>query len=461
MAHGRFFRKVAELRGDFDKSPALPFAEVLSESRLRGLLTELKIVFRDRIYNPCVTLWTFLSQVLSADHSCSAAVARLLAYLTASNQKPCSADTTSYCQARKRLPLDLLSRLVRDTGKELHGQAPTSWLWHGRDVKIVDGSTDSMPDTPANAKEFGKPGNQKGGGVFPVLRLLVVLSLATGTVLDAALGKYRGKGSGELSLFRSLNDPFAPNDILLGDRLFCTYCDLARLRTKRVDAVFALHAGRKADFRRGRRLGRDDHVVTWQKPRNRPDWLNEEQFAAVPAAMELREVRVRVETVGFRPKKFVVATTLTDAQQYSKEDITDLYRQRWQAELDLRSIKTVMQMDVLRCQTPDMVRKEVWVHLLAYNLLRSVMCAAAEEAGLGVRELSFKGTLQLLNGFYHLIITAAPQELDSLVMTMLQAIKQHRVGDRPDRYEPRKRKRAAKPYPPLKLSREKERKLCT
>jgi len=461
MVQGRFFRKVAELKSQFDKSPSLPFAEVLGESRLRGLLTELKITFRDRIFNPWVTLWTFLSQVLSPEHSCIAAVARYLAFRAATEQPPCSADTSSYCQARQRLPVELVSRLVHDTGKDLHAQAPASWHSRGRPLKIVDGSTASMSDTPSNANEFGKPGNQKGGGAFPLLRLLVVLCLATGVVLEAALGKYRGKGTGELSLFRSLQDSFAPGDILLGDRLFCTYCDLARLRHKQVDAVFGLHASRKADFRRGRRLGKDDHVVVWQKPRSRPEWLSEEEFAAVPADMELREVRVRVQTKGFRVKKFVVVTTLTDAKQFSKDDIAAMYRQRWQAELDLRSIKSVMQMDVLRCQTPDMVRKEVWIHLLAYNLLRSVMCAAAEEEGLSVRELSFKATLQLLNAFYHMIVTAAPHDLDSLCTTLLTAVKQHGVGQRPDRYEPRKRKRAAKPYPPLKLPRDKERKLCT
>jgi Transposase DDE domain len=463
MVQGRFFRKVAELRSQYDQSPALPFAEVLGESRLHSLLAELKIFFRDRIYNPCVTLWTFLSQVLSPDHSCRAAVARLLAFRTAAKQTPCSADTASYCQARQRLPVELVSRLVRDSGKELHGQVPACWHSHshGRPVKMVDGSTASMPDTPSNADEFGKPGNQKGGGIFPLLRLVVVLCLATGSVLEAALGKYRGKGTGELSLFRSLNDPFAPGDILLGDRLFCTYFDLARLRHKQVDAVFALHGRRKADFRRGKRLGKDDHVVTWTKPRGRPEWLSEEEFAAMPADMKLREVRVRVPTKGFRVKKFVVVTTLTDADSFSKDDIAALYRQRWQAELDLRSIKSVMQMDVLRCQTPDMVRKEVWIHLLAYNLLRSVMCAAAEEEGLEVRQLSFKGTMQLLDAFYQMIVTAAPQDLDSLCTTLLKAVKQHGVGHRPDRYEPRKRKRAAKAYPPLKLPRDKERKLCT
>jgi hypothetical protein len=460
MVQGRFFCKLTKLRSEHDKAPGLPFAECLSESRLDGLLTELKVFYRERIYTPCVTLWIFLSQVLSTDHSCNTAVARLLAYRIAQGWSPCSADTGSYCQARQRLPEELLSRLVRDTGAEVHRQAPASWRKHGRAIKVVDGSTVSMPDTPANALAFGKPANQKGHSSFPVARLVVLLCLATGVVLEAALGKYRGKGASELALFRGLQDPFERGDILLGDRLFCTYCDMARLHAQGVDMVFRLHAHRRADFRRGRRLGPHDHLVTWQKPSSCPDWLDAEAFAALPDELQVREVRVRVAIKGFRAKSLVVVTTLCDVDEFSKEDIADLYRQRWQAELDLRSIKAVMQMDVLRCLTPDMVRKEVWAHYLAYNLLRSVMCAAAEEHELPVREISFKGTLQLFNAFYDSIVSATPEHLESLCKTLLEAVTQHRVGNRPDRYEPRKRKRPAKPYPPLKLSREKERKLC-
>jgi hypothetical protein len=278
--------------------------------------------------------------------------------------------------------------------------------------------------------------------------------------LEAAIGRYCGKQTGELALFRSLNDPFAAGDILLGDRLFCTYCDIVRLEAKGVDVVFRLHASRRADFRRGRRLGRDDHVVCWHKPRQRPDWMNAEDFKALPAELAMREVRVRVAIPGFRVKSLVVVTTLTDPKQFSKEDIATMYRQRWQAELDLRSIKVVMQMDVLRCRTAPMVRKEIWAHFLAYNLLRSVMSAAADEHDVPVRELSFKGTMQLLNEFYHAIVTSTAEHLQTLCTTILTAVTQHRVGDRPNRYEPRKRKRPPKPYPPLKLPRSQEQKLC-
>jgi Transposase DDE domain len=458
--HGRFFRKIAELRGQYRQVPGLPFADALGEDRLRGLLDELKVFYRERIYTPCVTLWTFLAQVLHPDQSCNAAVARLIAFRIAHGQPACSADNSSYCQARLRLPEALAQRLVHDTGAEIHREAPASWHVHGRSVKIVDGSTASLPDTPENSATFGKPRNQRGRCGFPLARFVVVLCLATGSVLEAAIGPYGGKSSGELALFRSLRDPFSPGDILLGDRLFCTYCDLARLQSKKVDGVFRLHASRRADFRRGRRLGHDDHVVIWNKPTACPDWLSAEEFAALPDEMSLREVRVRVAKPGCRVKTLVVVTTLTDPEEFSREDIAELFRQRWHAELDLRSIKAVMDMDVLRCESPEMVRKEIWMHLLAYNLLRSVMCAAAEEHQIRVRELSFKGTEQLFDAFYLLFTCMPVEHLDILCTILLNATKQHRVGNRPDRYEPRKRKRAAKPYPPLKRSRNEERKLC-
>ena len=460
MVHGCFFQKFVELRERFAKIPELPFSEVLGQEQIVALLSEFKVVYHERIYTPCVTLWMFLSQVLHSDQSCSAAVARLLAFRSAQGQKPCSADNSSYCQARLRLPEALVARLVRDTGADLHRQAPVSWLAKGRPVKIVDGSTASMPDTPENTDAFGKPRNQRGFGSFPLARFVVLLCLATGAVLESAIGPYCGKSASELALFRRLQPSLCGGDILLADRFFCSYCDLARLQARKVDVVVRLHAKRRADFRRGRRLGRDDHVVIWRKPRSCPDWMSAEEFAAVPDELPMREVRVHLSKPGARAKTIVVVTTLTDPTQWSREEIAELYRERWHAELDLRSIKDVMHMDVLRCETPAMVRKEIDMHLLAYNLLRSVMCAAAAEHGVPVRELSFKGVKQLLEAFYQTLICAPADHLETLVTTVLKATTQHRVGNRPDRYEPRKRKRAAKPYARLKLSRNEERKLC-
>lgn len=460
MLQGRFFRRVVELKNQWDTQPQLPFSEFLTEDRIRTVLRELGIVYRDRLYTPCVTLWLFLWQVLSADPSCRNAVARFVAFRAMRGLPPCSSATGAFCTARQRLPEELLARLTRHIGQELRQQAPATWALHGRPISIVDGSTVSMPDTAENTAAFGKPANQRGHSGFPVARIVVLLCLTTGAALELVIGPYRGKRTGELSLFRQLQHAWQPGEILLGDRLFCTYCDLARLVARGVDVVVRLHSHRSADFRRGRRLGQDDHLVVWRKPDHRPEWLGSAEFAALPDELTVREIRVRVAIPGFRVRSLVVVTTLLDHQQYSAAEIARLFRQRWHAELDLRSIKSVLQMDVLRCLTPEMVRKELWLHLLAYNLVRSVMCAAAEDQGVCSREISFKGALQFTNGFSWYLTLSAGETLLAQCNQLLLAVGQHRVGNRPDRYEPRKRKRAGKPYPKLKLPRAQERKLC-
>jgi Transposase DDE domain len=460
MSAGRFFRQVVNLKERFSEAPELPFSKVLSKERIERVLDELKVVYRERIYSPCVTLWLFVGQVLSGDQSCRNAVAQLLAFRAARGLPGCSSETGSYCQARERLPEELVSRLVKETGNEMHEQTPDAWRLHGRPIKDVDGSTISMPDTVENEAAFGKPRNQRGKSGFPLARIVFIFCLATGFALEAAIGRYRGKNTGELTLFRSIQGSLKKGDIVLGDRLFCTFVDIVRLTERGVDVVFRQHTHRCTDFRRGKKLGPEDHLVTWTKPGSRPDWMSREEYAALPDGLLVREVRVHVMIPGFRTKSIIVVTTLTDVDKYSKHDLAELFRQRWQAELDIRSIKTFMQMDVCRCKTPEMVRKEIWIHLLAYNLIRSVMCSAALENELPVREISFKGTMQFLNSFRVLLTTSHPSELEALCTILLRAVCEHRVGNRPDRYEPRKIKRAAKPYPAMKLSRNEERKRC-
>ncbi|MGH7957846.1 MAG: IS4 family transposase [Opitutaceae bacterium] len=460
MPQACFFGQLSQWKVKFHKAPELPFSQSLSAERIEAALERLGCKYRDRVYSPAVTLWMFLSQVLSSDPSCRDVVARNLAYRKARGLSSCSTDTASYCQARMRLPEALIPELVRDTGRELTEQAPEPWRWNGRKVKIADGSTASMPDTAENTQAFGKPSNQKGPCGFPIVRILVVLCLATGAARDMAVGPYCGKQSGELSLFRSLSATFETDEIVLADRLFCAYSDIARLHERGVDTVFRLNAQRKADFRRGQRLGKDDHIVVWKKPTKCPKGLSAEELAALPDEMKLREIRVRVGVPGYRVKSLVVVTTLLDQVLYTKADLALLYRQRWHGEVDLRSLKSTLQMDVLRCKTPEMVRKEIWMHLLANNLLRSAMCATAIRHHIMPRQLSFRATQQLLNAFYLMLTSSPVTQLDAICNSLFDAIEQHIVGNRPNRYEPRKRKRAAKPYPPLKLSREVERKLC-
>jgi hypothetical protein len=419
-------------------------------------LREEGVSWREKVFTPALTLWTFLGQVLSPDGSCRAAVARLLAWLVAAGDRPCALYTGAYGKARRRLPAALLVRLARETGRALHDAAPAGWRWLGRRVKVVDGTTVSMPDTPANQDAYPQNPAQAAGIGFPLARLVVVFSLACGSVVDAALGRYQGKETGENSLLRGLDDALEAGDVVLGDRYFGGYFDLALWRRRGIDAVVRLHQLRHADFRRGVRRGPGDHVALWPKPA-RPDWLDEETYRALPPWLFVREVRVRVAQRGFRTRELIVVTTLLDAA-VTRDDLAALYRRRWQAELNLRSLKVELGMDVLRCQSPELVGKEVWAHLLAYNLIRTVLAQAAQEHGVCPWELSFTGAVQTVSAFAERLVVAAAATAAAWIARLWQAIASQTVGNRPDRVEPRARKRRPKHYPFLSQPRQEARK---
>jgi hypothetical protein len=444
------------LRAQFGQHPGLPFGDVLSAEQVEQACRDEGLTWRDRLFSPALTLWAFLSQALSPDGSCTAAVARVVAWLARQGRPACSAQTGAYCKARQRLPEGALRRLAHQTGRALHQQVPDAWQWHGRRVKVVDGATLSMPDTPANQAAYPQHNTQKPGLGFPLLRVVTIFCLASGAALEAALGRYQGKRSGENSLLRQMGAGLEPGDVLLGDCCFSSYFDVADRRARGVDVVVRMHQCRRVDFRRGRRLGPADHVVTWERPK-RPEWMDAAAYAEVPETMAVREVRVRVKQPGFRTKVYVVATTLLDAGAYPAADLATLYRARWQAELNLRSLKVVLGMDVLRCLSPALVRKEVWVHLLAYNLLRAVMAQAARAHGLVPWQVSFKAALQTVLAFAETLAAAPPGRLPALYAALLQAVASHRVGDRPDRLEPRRRKRRPKHYPHLTRPRDEAR----
>ena len=312
----------AQFRGLFRSlvlDPGLIFHHVLSAEHLARIITEEVGKTCDRIYTPLVTLCTFLAQVLSDDHSCRAAVARLLAWRTARGLSPCSADTGAYCKARQRLPEALLPRLVRDTADGLQEGAPEAWLFHGRKVLLADGSTLSMPDTPENQAEYPQHGNQEPGCGFPIARIVVLIALATGAVLDAAIGPRKGKLSGEGTLLRGMNGRLTRGDILLGDRCFCSYFEVALLSARGVDVVLRQNKNRPVDFRGGHRLGRDDHLVVWHRPQ-RAGWMGPGAYAEIPETVTIRELRVRVARRGFRTRVLIVMTTLLDAGEVSRHD---------------------------------------------------------------------------------------------------------------------------------------------
>jgi DDE family transposase len=440
--------QIDRLRKQFAQFEGLTFAEVLPSQRLERVLQEEGAAWREETWTPLLTVWSFLGQVIAKDSeaSCRKAVSRALAWLVSRGEPPCPAGTGPYCKARCRLPESLFSRLMRETGQALSRAMPAAWRWLGRPVKIADGTTVSMPDTSANQAVFPQAKTQQPGLGFPIARLVTVFCLGSGAVLDAALGPYCGKQTGENALLRTLAHTFQPGDVLLADRYFSGYFDMAFWQQRGVDVVVRLHQLRDCDLRRGRRLGANDHVVVWTKPRQRPEWLDEATYARMPDQLELREVRVRIQQPGCRAHEVVVVTTLLAPQQYSPRDLADLYRMRWHAELDLRSLKVTLGMDVLRCKAPDMVRKEVWAHLLAYNLIRTVMAQAADASGCAPRQLSFTGALQTMTAFAERLYDADRSTIDDLHAALLTAVAAHVVGNRPNRHEPRAIKRRPKPH---------------
>jgi hypothetical protein len=452
---GRFRQQIRFLRRQFLQDGELPFSNVLSAEIVEQALTALDVVWNDRIYTPLVTLWVFVGQVLSQDHSCRAAVARLIAHRLSRGQQACSSKTGAYCQARQRLPEKFFSAVTCLVGRALDSKADPKWLWKGRRVYMFDGTIVSMPDTTENQKAYPQPYNQRPGLGFPIARIGAITSLSCGAIINLGFCRYAGKGQGEVTLLRRLSSVFSAGDVLLADCLMSNWRCLYTMQQHGVDMVTRLNrALRKADFRKGERLGKDDHLVQWTKP-----WIRDvdrETQKSMPKFLTVREVRVHIKQPGFRTKVIIVVTTLLDPVAYTKEDLADLYRQRWNNELDLRSIKSTMQMDVLRCKTPELVHKEVWTHILAYNLIRTIIAQAALRHGIVPRTISYKGAMQTLEAFQPLINFQEYRGRSfrlKLYQQLLDSIALHRVADRPGRFEPRYRKRRAPLYGNLNMPR--------
>jgi hypothetical protein len=439
------------VRSQFAQQTGLPFLELLSATEVESACRACGHRWRKRIYTPWITLAMFLSQILSSDQSCGDALERFQKYRKDCGLPPVVDNTASYCEARQRLPEEVVWELARRSGQSIHDKADAKWLFQGRPVKLLDGSTVIMPDTEANQAEYPQSPSQKPGLGFPIARILLIISLAVGTVLEAAMGPYQGKQSSELGLFRQISGQLQPGDIALADRFFCNYWVIADSLRRGVDVVFRLHQTRTADFRRGRRLGPDDHIVTWPKSQ-RPDWMSPDEYAAMPKELKLREIRVRIKDKKKRTREIVIVTTLLDPTKYQTSALGDLFRQRWHAELDIRSLKTTMGMEMLRTKTPEMVRKEVGMNLLAYNLIRGVMAEAARGCDMQPRELSFNGARQTVRAFEETHLYE-PKEIAADFPLLLDLISQKRVGDRQDRHEPRAIKRRGKPYHLLTIPR--------
>ena len=410
--------------------------------------------WRDRIWNPVVTFWTFLVQVLHPGCACREAVALVLAEQAGKSERRISPDASAYCQARRRVPLSVFAAALRTVGRYLQTRAKDPYLWHDRQVRVVDGSSCSMPDTPELQEQFGQPDGQKSGCGFPVARLVAMFCWATGAVLDVAIGPYR---SSELTLVPALWEHLTRGDIVLADRFYCTYVILAELLARGCDAVFRLHGGRSrtVDFRKGKRLGRQDRRVTWDRPTVRPRGLSRQQWMSLPEQLTIRVIRFTTLVPGFRSRTIVVATTLLDPVAYPAQEIAALYGDRWTVELRLRDIKTTMQMDVLRGKSADIVRKEILMHLLAYNLIRALMWQAAQKHGRSLHRLSFAGTVEHLDALApYLWLYGGTRRSGIVYALLLEWIARDKLPHRPGRIEPRAVKRRPKEYDRLNRPRE-------
>src|SRR5262245_47561959 len=315
---GAFRDQVNFLRRQFLQGGGLPFTDILTEEVISQALAAVGR-WLNRVFSPVVTLWVFLGQALAADQSCRAAVARLIAHRVSRGLEPCSAESGAYCQARKRLPERFFSAVARLVGRNLDARVDRRWLWKGRRVCLFDGTTVSMPDTPENRAEYPLAYNQVPGTNFAIARIGAIISLSCGAILDLGICRYAGKGQGEVSLLRWLWDVLRPGDVLLGDRLMSGWVGMNLLKQRGVDTVSRLSAHRRADFRKGIRLGQDDHLVEWKMPTSIRS-VDRKTYNALPEAITVREARFRVEQAGFRTRWIVVVTTLLDPAQASKEE---------------------------------------------------------------------------------------------------------------------------------------------
>ena len=429
------------LRARFARNDGLPFADVLTEPRIREVLDEHGVAYRDRVFTPTTTIWGFLSQVLSDDHSCRDAVSRIIAHRAASGLRVCSPNPSSYCNARARIPTAVLRTLARQTARELQAGAADEWKWDGRSVFIADGSHVSMPDTPENQAAYPQPVVQQPGIGFPLARVAVLLSLATGACHDLAIAPYAGKGTGETTLLRAMYDALKPGDVIVADALFDNYFLACELRDRGLELVARVQAERVGS--RTVESRPDGDVILWRRP-NKPRGMTGQQYRRYPKELLMRQVTVDARDRESRAEVFQVVTTILETS-IDGGQIGDLYERRWSGEVDIRAIKATMQMDVLRCKTPEMVEKEIWARLLAYNLLRTVMAVAAAEVGIEPRHVSFTGTKQAVTAFAPKLEAARPEDRPALIDALLAVIAYHRVGDRPGRREPRARKRRRKP----------------
>lgn len=377
----------------------ISLTNILNSETCQTIISESR-EFRDRIYPPQTTIFTFVKQVLNPDKSSKNAVAGVVLEKLIEDNKVVSSNTGPYSKARQRLPEETVHELVKEVGSAASEKALMSWKPYGRELKAFDGTTILMPDTEENQAAYPQHSNQKKGAGFPILRFMAIMSLTTGTVIDYSMDAYKGKGTGEQSLLRRIFGGIKKEDIVLGDSYFPSFFLMAELQKIGADGIFRGQSQRLYDFRTGEQLGKKDHVVQWKKPA-KPDWMEESEYEIYSDEISVREFKVAGK---------VYVTTFLNNKKYHKGELSEIYEMRWGIEVNLRSIKTIMQMEMLSCKTPEMIRKEIGIHLLAYNIIRIMMAEACSRHGKLPWEISFKGTVQLLNQFMPIFLYSGIKE---------------------------------------------------
>jgi hypothetical protein len=461
------FQKVVDV---FLTSDGLPFSNILSAERMERIFAKFGCAFgMHGIYTTAVVVWSFLAQVLrdGKEASCQAAVARIISHCLLTGRTAPTADTGDYCRARAKIPGAAIRALSCEVASEMEQAAAPHWLWKEKlHVGLVDGFTCTMPDTPENQAQYPQQRRQKRGIGLPIARVAAIISLATACVRDLAIAPYRGKETGESALLRKILGSFGRDCLALMDRYYCSFMMIALLLAQGTQVCARKHHLRHSDFRRGKRLGKHDHLIIWTRPQ-RPAWMDAATYAQIPETLELREIRFQVVVPGRRTKRMDIITTLTDAELYTKEEIAELYGFRWNVELDIRSIKSNLNLGHLRCKSPEMIERELWTTILAYNLIRTTAAGAALLHHKQPRQISFTSTCQFVLASW-MQLSLRPlngAQLKAYLLAMLERIASCEVANRPGRLEPRVLKRRRHGYKlmmkPRHVLRRELRKHCT
>jgi hypothetical protein len=402
---------------------------------------------RDRCWNLRLVFWTFLWQIAQAGAACREAIRQAQALCQTHNRLGPPDTTSPYCQARGALPLERLQEIHDRLVREAHEAVATKDLWCGLDVFAVDGSTLTAPDTPENQKAFPQQSVQKPGCGFPIIRLVALLSLATGMLTAWAIGHWH---QAEVGLFQTLWEALQPGNVLLGDRGFCNWGLLAQCRQRQLHAVFRVKGARRRDLRRGKRLGPDERLVQWTKPKCPAQTIPATEWARLPEVLTLRLVRCRLLLPGFRTQQVILVTTLLDSTLYPLAALSQLYYRRWAMELTLRNLKITLQMDQLSCKTPANLEREIRMHLLVHNLVRRLMLETARRHHVPLERVSFAGGLAAARRYGEALLHArSERRRRQLREELFRVLAADLVPDRPGRREPRAVKRRPKPYPRL------------